>query len=191
MTPDAALATALARAQEAPTPHAALAALDDVRAAVVDVEAAAVFWFARSKVLVALGRVDDAIADADRAVSLEPGVGDLVVNLAGALVARFRLRGDVVDLQHARRALEEAVRLGPLLPEVRSTLAVVLDRLGEPARAVAVCDDNLAAFVDDAVTLFNKAAALKSLGRSDDVRAILLALAPRFPPAAEALTRLK
>lgn len=190
MNAGAALADALARAQQAPTPQAALAVLDGARAAVVDVEAAAVFWYARSKVLVALGRVDDAVADADRAVELEPGVGDLAVNLAGALVARFRARGATVDLHSARRALEQAVVLGPQLPEVRSTLAVVLDRLGEPARAVAVCDDNLVDFADDPVTLFNKAAALKSLGRIDDVRAILQALAPRFPPAAEALARL-
>lgn len=190
MSPDEILQRALDSALVAKSPREALKILDDARAAAPAIEDAAVFFHARANVFVGLDRLDDAVKDADRACALEPGVPDFAGNLGAALVRRFRARGDKHDLELARRALEAAVELGPRTPEVRSTLAVVLDQLGQPARALVVCDDNLGEFPDDAVTLMNRAAALKSLGRLDEVRATLAALAPRFAPAQDALKRL-
>ena len=189
-TPDEILLRALDDAFAAKSPRDALKILDDARAAAPALDEAAVFFHARANVFVGLDRLDDAVAAADRACDLEPGVPDFAGNLGAALVRRFRARGDKNDLELARRALEAAVDLGPRTPEVRSTLAVVLDQLGQPARALVVCDDNLRDFPDDAVTLMNRAAALKSLGRLDEVRATLVALAKHFAPAEEALKRL-
>lgn len=68
--------------------------------------------------------------------------------------------------------------------------ADTLQQQGRAADAVAVCDDNLLRFPGDAPTLFNKAAALKSLGGLEEARSILQALSSSFPPAAAALARL-
>ena len=183
------LRAALDGAAAAQTPALALAVLDAAHA-VGPLDDAVIFHHARSRLLVALGRLDDAIVAADRAVVLAPGVPDLGVNLGAALLARFRQSKNRDDLSRARRVLEDALALGPRLPEVRSTLAVVLDQQGESAAALALCDENLRLFPDDPVTLFNKAACLASLGKTQDVRALLETLSTTFPPAKDALARL-
>lgn len=189
-SPDARLRRALDDARAAATPAAALGALDTALREVPALEQAAMLHHARSSILMALGRVDDAVVAATRTVELAPGVPDLAVNLGATLLQRFRQRGDTSDLAVARGVLEEAVALGPRTPAVRATLALVLQQLGQAAAAVAVCDDNLRLFPDDGPTGFNRAAALQSLGRTSEARAALQALAATFPPAGEALKRL-
>ncbi len=186
---DDVLASALSRALSASSPQGALKILDDARAGEASLDAAAVFHNARANVLVALGKFDDAVAAADRAVDLEPGIPDLATNLGAALLHRFRKSGDRADLERARRALQAAVDLGPRTSEVRATLAVVFEQLGEPARALAVCDENLQQFPGDAATSFNRVAALKALGRIDEAKQALTVLAATFAPAREALAR--
>lgn len=187
---DARLRLALDDARAAVTPALALRILDDAVVEAPALAQAATLHHARASLLMALGRVDDAVAAATRTVELAPGVPDLATNLGATLLQRFRLHGDVADLAGARAVLDEAVGLGPRTPAVRATLALVLQLQGQAAAAVAVCDDNLRAFPADAPTAFNRAAALQALGRTSDARAALQALAPTFPPARTALDRL-
>ena len=169
----------------------ALELLDAARSDTPILEEAALLHHARAQVLLHLGRADDALVAADRACSLAPGMPDLQTNLAAALLHKARAGVDAVDsVARAVRVLEAAVAQGPKTPEVRATLAVALQQQGRAADAVAVCDDNLLRFPGDAPTLFNKAAALKSLGRLAEARSILQALSSSFPPAATALARL-
>lgn len=189
-SPDARLRRALDDARAATTPAAALGVLDMALKEVPALEQAAMLHHARSSILMALGRVDDAVVAATRTVELAPGVPDLAVNLGAALLQRFRQRADAADLAVARGVLEEAVALGPRTPTVRATLALVLQHLGQTDAAVAVCDDNLRLFPDDGPTGFNRAAALQALGRTAEARAALQALAATFPPAGDALGRL-
>lgn len=183
------LEAALDRAFAATSPAEALKILDAAVKTAPVIDEAALWHHARAHVLVGLGRSDDAIAAADRAVNLEPGMPDFATNLAAALLQRYRQNKDRGDLEKARVALDGAVLLGPRTSEVRATLAIVLEQLGLPALALTVCDDNLRLFPDDAPTLYNRAAALVALSRKPEAIAILTALAPRFPPAAEALKR--
>ena len=125
-----------------------------------------------------------------KTVGLAPAVPDFASNLGAALLARFRLCGDDDDLQRAARVLVDAVILGPRTPQLRATLAVTLSQQGRYDDALAVCDDNLVQFPDDAATLFNRAAALLGAGRRDEARATLTTLATTFPPAQAALLRL-
>lgn len=186
---DAVLDAALDRAFAAASPAEALKILDAALKTAPAIEGAAIWHHARANVLVALGRTDDAIAAADHAVTLEPGVPDFATNLAAALLQRFRATKDRSDLDKARAALDAAVEVGVRTSEVRATLAIVLEQLGLPALALSVCDDNLLQFPDDAPTLYNRAAVLMALARKEEALAVLTALAPRFPPAAEALKR--
>jgi tetratricopeptide (TPR) repeat protein len=186
---DAVLDRALDEAFAAALPDEALKILDAALTAAPAIDTAAIWHHARAHVLVGLGRSDDAIAAADRAVALEPGVPDFATNLAAALLQRYRANKDRGDLDKARAALDAAVEVGVRTSEVRATLAIVLEQLGLPALALTVCDDNLRLFPDDAPTLYNRAAALMALGRKEEALATLTALAPRFPPAAEAIKR--
>ena len=183
-----------AAAAAASTPAQALVVVDE---ALVDPQLvnAALLHHARARLLLQLGRVDDAIAAGERAVSLEPGVPDLATNLAAALLARARdgsRRADLVgsDLQSAERVLREAVVVGPQTAEVRSTLVVVLLQQSRCEEALQVADDNLAIFADDDVTRFNRAAVLQTLGQIDEARTALTALSTTFAPAKDALLRL-
>ena len=74
---DDVLASALSRALSASSPQGALKILDDARAGEASLDAAAVFHNARANVLVALGKFDDAVAAADRAVEFAEGDEDV------------------------------------------------------------------------------------------------------------------
>lgn len=190
VTADVALRAALDAAAAATAPALALCLLDDAVKHEPRLDDAALWHHARANVLLALGRVDDGIVAADRAVTLAPGLPDLASTLGTALLARFRTHGAVSDLDSAARVLDDAVCMGPRTPQVRATLAVAWSQQGRHADAIVACDDNLRLFPDDAPTLFNRAAALLAMGRRDEAKATLSSLSLSFPPAAAALSRL-
>ncbi|HEY1101535.1 MAG TPA: tetratricopeptide repeat protein [Myxococcota bacterium] len=187
---DLGLRHALDAAAAATTTAAALAIIE---AALNDeqLQQAALLHHARGKLLLQAGRVDDAIAAGQRAIALEPGVPDFASNLGSALLARYRSKKQPADLVAAERVLQDAVYLGPKTPEVRATLVVALLQQGRFDDALKIADDNLAVFVDDEITRFNKAIVLQARGDIVGARALLSALATTFAPAKDALLRLR
>jgi Flp pilus assembly protein TadD len=192
MTPDDRLRLALDAARAASTPQAACAVIEQAFVDEPALNAAAILHHAHTQVLVAAGRLDDAVAAAERAVLLSPQIAEFHGNLGSALLAQVRRDGPTSPaLARAVDVLTEAVACGPQTPQVRSTLAVALTAAGRTNEAIAVCDENLALFPDDAPTIFNKAAALVAAGNKAEAVALLLPLSSTFPPAAAAVEKLK
>jgi predicted Zn-dependent protease len=180
-----------ARDVAARDPAAALALLQKVPD-----EAEGLVHHARSALLLRVGRVDDAVASAERAVALLPDVPDVAANLGAALLQRVRGLDGAPAREAAGRAravLAGVVAAGPRFPEAGASLALACELAGDATAALAAADENLRRFPDDVATHFNRASALKALGRIDDAVAVLRALAarqPTFAPAQEALQRL-
>jgi tetratricopeptide (TPR) repeat protein len=183
----------LARARDvaARDPPAALALLQNAPD-----EGDGLLHHARSALLLRLGRADDAVAAAERAVALLPDVPDVAANLGTALLHRVRGLDGAPAREAARRArdlLAGVVAAGPRFPEAGASLALACELAGDAQAALAAADENLRRFPDDVGTHFNRASALKALGRIDDAVSVLRALVarhPAFAPAHEALQRL-
>jgi Flp pilus assembly protein TadD len=192
MTPDERLRTTLDAARTAATPQAACAVIERAFVDEPALTAAAILHHAHTQVLVAAGRFDDAVAAAERAVDLAPHIAEFHGNLGSALLAQVRRDGPQSPaLARAVDVLTTAVACRPHTPQVRSTLAVALTAAGRHDEAIAVCDENLAQFADDAPTMFNKASALVAAGKQAEAVALLESLSSTFPPAATALHKLK
>lgn len=192
MTPDERLRTTLDAARVAATPQAACAVIEQAFVDEPALSGAALLHHAHTQVLVAVGRFDDAVAAAERAVALAPQIAEFHGNLGSALLAQVRRDGPTSPALHrAVDVLTTAVACRPQTPQVRSTLAVALTAAGRGLEAVAVCDENLAQFESDAPTIFNKASALVALGKKAEAVALLEPLSSTFPPAAAALHKLK
>jgi Flp pilus assembly protein TadD len=191
MTLDDRLRQALDAARAASTPHAACAVIEHALVDEPALASAAILHHAHAQVLVAAGRLEDAIAAAERAVQLAPQIAEFHGNLGSALLAQVRRDGPTSPaLARAVDVLTEAVACTPQTPQVRSTLAVALTAAGRINEAIAVCDDNLALFGDDAPTIFNKASALVAAGNKAEALALLVPLSSTFPPAAAAVQKL-
>ena len=192
LTPDERLRLVLDTARVAATPQAACAAIEQAFVDEPALQAAAILHHAHAQVLVAVGRVDDAVLAAERAVDLAPHLAEFHGNLGSALLAQVRRDGPSSPaLARAVDVLSTAVAYQPRTPQVRSTLAVALTAAQRCDEAIAVCDENLALFANDAPTLFNKASALVALGKTAEAIALLEPLSSTFPPAAAAVQKLK
>jgi tetratricopeptide (TPR) repeat protein len=182
---------ARARALADRDPAAALAILDAERH-----DDAGLDHHARAALCLRLGRLDDAVAAAERATSLLPDVVDVRANLGAALLQRARGLPPglaAVAAAAARDVLAAVVAQGPRFADAGAALVLAHELGGDPVAAVAAADENLRRFPGDAVTTFNKASALRAAGRVDEARAILQALVdarPDFVPAVAALRRL-
>jgi tetratricopeptide (TPR) repeat protein len=80
-----------------------------------------------------------------------------------------------------------------MFADAGAALVLVHELRGDTTAALAAAAANLQRFPDDAVTLFNRASALKAAGRTDDAVAALQGLVakqPGFTPAVDALRRL-
>jgi superkiller protein 3 len=192
ITPDDRLRVALDAARTAATPRAACAVIEQAFVDEPALASAAILHHAHTQVLVAAGRLEDAVAAAERAVQLAPQIAEFHGNLGSALLAQVRRDGPTSPaLARAVDVLTEAVACKPRTPQVRSTLAVALTAAGRVDEAIAVCDHNLALFGDDAPTIFNKASALVAAGKQAEAVALLEPLSSTFPPAAAAVQKLK
>lgn len=147
------------------------------------------------RALLAAGRFDAALPQADAALALTPDDAELhhargtALNALGqpaAACAAFHraltLRPDhapswlnwgnaaaeMDDLEAAEALCRTAIRLDPTLAEAQASLAYALTRLGRPAEAVAACDAAIRLRPDFAEAHWNRAIALLGAG---DLRA--------------------
>ena len=89
------------------------------------------------------------------------------------------------DTTRALAELEGAYAMRPVTADVGTCLAFACEATGDPARALVVIDQVIMPFPEHAPALFNKAAALKALGRRDEARGLLdwlVEVAPDFAP---------
>ncbi|MFC4590937.1 tetratricopeptide repeat protein [Sphaerisporangium corydalis] len=173
-------------------------------------------YYNRAQLLLALGDLDGAMADLDHVVELDPGYLDAYINRAGLLV-QFglddRARADVDaglalapanphlscvlgqleaaagHAEEARAAFDVAISGAPSLVPAWASRASLLYETGDPLGAVA--DLTRAIELDEsAVLYFNRAIALRDLGRLGEARDDLRrahALDPGDPDVVQAL----
>ena len=125
------------------------------------------------------GRLDDALASYDLALSIRPDYPE-VLNNSGALLQ---------DLKRHDRALasyDRAVALKPDYADAHYNRSILLRELGRADDALASCDAALALRPDNADALNHRGMTLQDLGRSDEALASYdraVALRPDFPEA--------
>ena len=157
-------------------------------------------YFNRSQVRFDLGDLEGALADLDHALELDPDFTEAYPNRAGLLVALERFaeaRADcVAGLRRApddpyllcvlgqieaaesrpaeaRAAFDRALERDPSLAEAWASRGMLAFDAGDAVRAVADLSEAVA-LSEDAAVLFNRAVALRTLGREDEARADLL-----------------
>jgi tetratricopeptide (TPR) repeat protein len=156
-------------------------------------------YFNRSQVRFDRGDLEGALADLDHALDLDPDFADAYPNRAGLLAALARYddaRADCMeglkrspDDPHllcvlgqveaaegrhaeARAAFDRAIERDPFLPEGWASRGVLAYETGDADRAVADLSEAIA-LRQDAALLYNRAVALRSLGREEEARADL------------------
>ena len=117
--------------------------------------------FLNGKLLVALGRIEDAVREFERSLALDSGSGE--VYLALGLAQKTLLRED-----DAFPAFQEAVKLAPQNPEAHYQLGLELQRRGD---AGAAADRFLEAYrlrPSDQSVVYNLSRALHQAGRLEE-----------------------
>ncbi len=130
-------------------------------------------------VLLALGRLEEALAAFERACALKPDYAEALNNAGNALVSLGR---PAEALDRYRRALELGLRSATL----HVNRGIALQGLGRPDEALAAFDEALAMAPDSPDALANRGEALRRLGRYREALESLdraLALAPAHPQA--------
>lgn len=189
MNPSAPLDAVLAQAralEKAGQLAAAAAALDAQAAAFAT---SGLWHYARGAIAFRLGQAEAALAHFEAAVKHEPEVAEYRSNLGAALLDQARRTSQPEPLARALVELTEALRWGPSLPSTRVNLGLACLMSGQPAQALGHFDRALADAPGDLAALYNRAAALKQLGRAQECVAALdqvLALQPGFAPAVQA-----
>ena len=139
--------------------------------------------YVHALLLMALGRIDDAIAEIDYAARLDP-LSAQVHSTYGRVLYRAR------RFEDARVRLERALELEPRNARTSVRLAIVLDQLGQYDAALDALDR--AHLSDSTETLLTSARArvLARAGRSKEARHLLGRMEPRNPARAEVLAAL-
>jgi tetratricopeptide (TPR) repeat protein len=142
------------------------------------------YHHARGALAVQVCRFDDAVASLEEAVRLLPDVADVRANLGAALLARARPLSSsgqlgIADVARAVTELESAFRSRPHTADAGASFVLALELAGRPDDAIAIADENLRRFPDDATTLFNRASALHAAGRLVEARTTLETLVAR------------
>lgn len=149
------------------------------------------YHYARGGVAIRLGDLDRAISEFTAACELDPEVAEFHGNLGGALLEKAR--ADQSLLPRAKEVLLRAVSLSPRLPDVHNNLGTAQLASGDAKAALASFDAALRLNGRHVPTLYNRAAALKALGRMDEAKKTLdacLAVDPSFAPAKAAKAKL-
>jgi len=124
-----------------------------------------------------LRRPDEARAQADQAIALDPGA-----RAVGAFQARGLLLADAGDLAGARAALQKAVELEPGEPRTRLSQAAIERQAGDLARAIAATREAVRLEPEWGPTRAELAARLREAGELDEA-ITELGVATRFAPA--------
>jgi protein O-GlcNAc transferase len=136
-------------------------ALDYLGRALGVQDQSAVYHCNYGQALLALGRLDDAIASFRRALALQPTLAEGYANLAIA----FRHQGKVGD---AVALLRRALELKPDFPQAHNSLGNIMAEQGQLDAAIAHYDRALALSPSDAGSAANRASALLGQSRVAD-----------------------
>ena len=121
-------------------------------------------YTSRGAALLRAGRTDEALADLDRALQLNPRSAYTYVNRAMAL-ARKGERGQ------ALADFDRAIALNPRFPEAHSERCLLLIRMEEPARALESCNAALRIAPNLPAALLNRSVLHLRAGRMDEALA--------------------
>ena len=121
-------------------------------------------YTSRGAALLRAGRADEALADLDRALQLNPRSAYTYVNRAMAL-ARKGERGQ------ALADFDRAIALNPHFPEAHSERCLLLIRMEEPARALESCNEALRLAPSLPAALLNRSVLHLRAGRADEALA--------------------
>jgi TolB-like protein/Tfp pilus assembly protein PilF len=136
-----------------------------------------------SLLLMALGRLDEAVAEIDSAVRLDP-LSAQVHSTYGRILYRAG------RLDEARVRLERSLELEPRNPRAYGRLAGVLEQLGHYDQALALVDKMEALSGRSAEFSCVRARILARAGRASEARRILAQVPPETPERAEVLAAL-
>lgn len=149
--------------------------------------------YARGAMAQRQGQLAEAVQHFEKAVALEPEVGEYRANLGGALLEQVKA-GQTALLETATKTLEEAVRWAPRLPSAANNLGLAYLLAKRPKDALARFDEALAMDPKHVPTLYNRAAALDALGDSKaclEALDAVLAVDAAFAPALASRERTK
>ena len=121
----------------------------------------ATFHFARSNLLLQLGRATDAISAAQKAAQLDPDIPEYRANLGAAMVQRASQTADAALLAQAIAVLEEAAADAPETGVVHNNLAMAYQEAGRLKDALSALDRALQIDPDDLQARNNRALLLR------------------------------
>jgi len=133
------------------------------------------------------GKLPEAATQFEAALQLHPDDADCLVNLG---MVRFQLGQG----ERAKELLERGLRMRPGDPKAHLLLGLIALQREDYQTALAHLEPLAASDARDHIARTHLAEALAGLGRRDEARALLegvLQQAPGYPPAEEALKRLK
>jgi tetratricopeptide (TPR) repeat protein len=143
--------------------------------------------YARGAMAVREGKLDEAVAELEKAVQREPEVAEYRSNLGAALLEKVKA-GDKAASRRALEELELAAQWGATLPDVYANLSFARLAEGNAVGALAAADVGIRLDGKHVPSLFNRAAALNALkqyGTCIDTLEEILKLSPGFPPAVQ------
>jgi len=159
-------------------PHAALAAgaNDEVRR--LEAFRASASHFESAAAAARRGDADEARREYLRAIELDPGFVEAMVNLA-----RLTLdpENGALDLDDARKWIERAARTRPDYPKVPATQALIAAREGDSARALGAIERAYRLAPDDVEIATNYGALLIERGRHAQAHKVLEGALRRAP----------
>ena len=129
-------------------------------------------YLLRGNALLLLDEYNDAIADYDRALELNPGYTPAADNLVLALTTAGRAAGEQYgDLQSSMYYLQRALQLAPNDYEALRLMGVAQGMSGQPAQALGFFERAMAQRPEDADAIWNYGTALYQLGRTAEAEA--------------------
>jgi tetratricopeptide (TPR) repeat protein len=143
--------------------------------------------YARGAMAVRAGRLDEGVAELEKAVKREPEIAEYRSNLGAALLEKVKA-GDTSLATQALEQLELAIKWGATLPEVYANLSLARLATGDATGALAAADVGIRMDEKHVPSHYNRAAALNALNQLVPCLATLdeiLKLAPGFAPAVQ------
>jgi tetratricopeptide (TPR) repeat protein len=155
--------------------------------AVPEQERTGAWHYVRGAMAVRAGRLDEGVAELEKAVKREPEIAEYRSNLGAALLEKVKA-GDTSLATQALEQLELAVKWGATLPEVYANLSFARLATGDATGALAAADVGIRIDEKHVPSHYNRAAALNALNQLVPCLATLdeiLKLAPGFAPAVQ------
>jgi tetratricopeptide (TPR) repeat protein len=164
-----------------------LAGAQAVVDAVPEQERTGAWHYARGAMAVRAGRLDEGVAELEKAVKREPEIAEYRSNLGAALLEKVKA-GDASLAKQALEQLELAIKWGATLPEVYANLSFARLANGDANGALAAADVGIRMDGKHVPSHYNRAAALNALNQLVPCLTTLdeiLKLSPGFAPAVQ------